>query len=111
MSFKIELTAGFVKSLKGLSKRHKSVKQDFIVLVESLKENPFQGVELAPGLRKLRMAISSKGKGKSGGARVITYTVVMSEFDGVVYLLEIYDKSDYDTVDIEILKSYIKDIP
>ena len=70
----------------------------------SLLENPFQGVELSPGIRKIRMAITSKGKGKSGGARVITYTVIAAEMEGRVYLMKIYDKSDYSTVDLAVLK-------
>lgn len=67
-------------------------------LVDSLRENPIQGVDLGYGLRKLRMAISSKGKGKSGGARVITHTFIWEELKGVIKLLAIYDKSEYDSI-------------
>lgn len=73
-------------------------------LVLSLEENPFQGVEISPGIRKLRMAITSKGRGKSGGARVITYTVVTMETEGRVYLMNVYDKSDFSTVELSVLK-------
>lgn len=73
-------------------------------LVLSLEENPFQGVELSPGIRKLRMAITSKGRGKSGGARVITYTVVTMETEGRMYLMNVYDKSDFSTVELSVLK-------
>lgn len=76
--------------------------------MNSLKTNPMQGVELAPGIRKIRLSITSKGKGKSGGARVITYTVIASEENGSVYLLEIYDKTDYSSVDIQVIKSVIE---
>ncbi|MDE5870910.1 MAG: addiction module toxin RelE, partial [Muribaculaceae bacterium] len=55
-----------------------------------------------------RMAITSKGRGKSGGARVITYTVVVSEKSGRVYLMDIYDKSDYSTVDVRIIQKKIE---
>lgn len=61
-------------------------------------------MELSPGIRKIRMSITSKGKGKSGGARVITYTVVAAETEGSVYLMNIYDKSDFSTVDLCVLK-------
>lgn len=54
------------------------------------------------------MAITSKGRGKSGGARVITYTVVATEQNGRVYLLDIYDKADYSTVDVGIIQQIIK---
>ncbi|SKA07565.1 hypothetical protein SAMN02745202_01970 [Segatella oulorum] len=75
---------------------------------KSLEENPLQGTELIPGVRKIRMAIKSKSGGKSGGARVITYNVLATEQDGVVYLLEVYDKSEYSTAKENVLKDIIK---
>lgn len=84
------------------------MKQDILDFTRSLQENPFQGDELSPGIRKIRMAITSKGRGKSGGARVITYTVVATEQNGRVYLLDIYDKADYSTVDVGIIQQIIK---
>lgn len=84
------------------------MKQDILNFTRSLQENPFQGDELSPGIRKIRMAITSKGRGKSGGARVITYTVVATEQNGRVYLLDIYDKADYSTVDVGIIQQIIK---
>lgn len=84
------------------------MKQDLLDFSRSLQDNPFQGVELSPGIRKIRMAIASKGKGKSGGARVITYTIVAAEMEGRVYLMNIYDKSDFSTVDLSILKNIVR---
>lgn len=104
MNFDIVPTPDFEKSFKALAKRHRSLRKDILDFSRSLQENPFQGVELSPGIRKIRMAIASKGKGKSGGARVITYTVVATEIEGTVYLMNIYDKSDFSTVDLSILK-------
>ncbi len=86
------------------------MKADFKAFKESLEKNPFQGAELATGIRKIRMAITSKGKGKSGGARVITFTVTVSEETGEVFLIDIYDKSDYSTVDVNVIKAKIKDL-
>ena len=57
------------------------------------------------------MAIKSKGAGKSGGARVITYNVLVTEEEGTVYLLEIYDKSEYTSVHEEVLKQMIETLP
>lgn len=110
MSFRIIPTPTFARSLKALAKRHKSMKTDIEGFVKSLEENPLQGTELTPGIRKIRMAIKSKGGGKSGGARVITYNVLATEQEGKVYLLEIYDKSDYSTVKEEVLKEIVKDL-
>ena len=108
MNFDIIPTPDFERSFKALAKRHRSLKQDLLDFSRSLQDNPFQGVELSPGIRKIRMAIASKGKGKSGGARVITYTIVAAEMEGRVYLMNIYDKSDFSTVDISVLKNIVR---
>lgn len=110
MNFEIQATDDFRRSLKALSKRYRSLKDDFQRFTQSLQENPFQGDELSPGIRKIRMPIASKGRGKSGGARVITYTVVLSEEDGSIYLMDIYDKADYSTVDVRIIQKKLKDL-
>ncbi len=80
------------------------------IFAVSLKQDPFQGDELSHGIRKIRMAITSKGRGKSGGARVITYTVVVSEEEGKIFLIDIYDKADYSTVDVSIIQKILEDL-
>lgn len=110
MNFETLTIPHFDRAVKTLAKRHKSLKDDLKSLRESLEKNPFQGIELSPGIRKIRMAIASKGKGKSGGARVITYTVLASEVNGKIYLLDIYDKTDYSTIDIKIIQSIITEL-
>lgn len=110
MSFKIHTTPRFERSAKALSKRHRSLKSDLGSFIDSLESNPLQGDELSPGIRKIRMAIASKGRGKAGGARVITYNVIVAEDSGEVFLLEIYDKSDYSTVDVELIKAMVNDL-
>ncbi len=104
MSCKITYTPTFAKELKRLAKRYKSIKQDYAALLQSLQKDPLQGIDLGKGVRKVRMAISAKGKGKSGGARVITYTVLCANVDAELTLLTIYDKSDRSNIsDREIL--------
>ena len=110
MNFEIKTTPEFERQAKPLNKRYKSFKTDLRDFILSLQENPFQGVELKPGIRKIRLAISSKGKGKSGGARVITYTVLTSVEDGNVFLMNIYDKSDFSSVDTSIIEEMIKNL-
>lgn len=107
MNFEVLTTPDFEKDFKALFKRHKSIKKDWEEFEKSLKENSFQGVELSPGIRKIRMAISSKGKGKSGGARVVTYMILISEESGEIYLIDIYDKSDFSTVDMAVKKKIV----
>lgn len=110
MSYNIETTPHFEKELKDLAKRYKSMKQDFGKFKDSLKEDPFQGVDLGRGLRKIRMAIDSKRKGKAGGARVITYTTLVDENTGEVWLIEIYDKSEFSTIKTDVIKKMLKEL-
>ncbi|MBP5338227.1 MAG: addiction module toxin RelE [Prevotella sp.] len=110
MNWTIEFTPDFSKGAKILSKRYKSFKDDLKDFKDSIIKNPFQGAELYPGIRKIRMPIAAKGKGKAGGARVITLTFYVSEEDGTVKFLIIYDKSDADTVDVRVVKSIVKDL-
>ena len=56
---------------------------------------------------EIYLEISSKGKGKSGGARVITYVYVAKT---TIYLLTIYDKSEQDSIDIKNFSDIIKAI-
>lgn len=91
MSFNIYTTDFFDKELKKLSKKYPSVKNDYKALVDSLKEEPKQGQPLGKDCYKIRMSITSKDKGKSGGSRVITCVKIVG---GSVFLLSIYDKGN-----------------
>ena len=107
MSFDVITTPHFEREAKILKKRYRSFKEDLGNFIASLSENPLQGTELGSGIRKIRLVITSKGRGKSGGARVITYTICMSEREGRVYLVDVYDKADYSTVDVSVIKKMI----
>ena len=72
MKYRISVTLEFLREMKHLSKRYKSLKEDLRNFGNDLLLNPEQGVSLGNNLRKIRIAITSKNKGKSGGARVIT---------------------------------------
>ena len=106
----------FDRQVHRLAKKYKSLKDDLKTLQEKLMKNPLQGSDLGSGVRKIRMAIASKGKGKSGGARVLTLNVLVSNEDGVhtcaignpsgnidVTLLTIYDKNEIDNVSDEYI--------
>ena len=99
MRYRIKTHQDFDKEFKRLCKKYSSLKADLSALGKSLSENPDQGTSLGKGVRKVRMAIVSKGKGKSHGARVITYTeaIVCADNEGTV-LLTIYDKADRDSI-------------
>ena len=113
MNYKVNIstTKLFDKSLKRLSKKHRSLKNDYAKLLDEIESNPEKGTDLGDGLRKIRMAIKSKGRGKSSGARVVTYTdVVISIQQKNVYLLTIYDKSEIDNVSKAELLEMIENI-
>lgn len=65
--------AQFDKDLKKLHKKYKSITKDYVQFLADLEANPLLGTDLGNGVRKVRLAITSKRKGKSGGARVITF--------------------------------------
>lgn len=101
----------FKRQLKALAKKYHSIKEDYASFLDSLTKNPFQGVELGNGVRKMRMSISSKGKGKSAGARVITYNVELLDNDELhITLLTIYDKNEISNVSDAYIRSLIKNI-
>ena len=98
MSCSIITYETFDRAAKKLAKRYNSFKADLARLFARLERHPDDGVNLGGGLRKVRMAVSSKGRGKSGGARVITLTVVASCDETTVGLLYVYDKSDRENI-------------
>lgn len=95
MSYNIIASDKFQRALKKLGKKYASLKLDYADFLDSLEETPNQGVPIGKDCYKIRLAISSKGKGKRGGGRVITCVKIIDE---TVYLLAIYDKSVRDTV-------------
>ena len=82
MSYEISPHKKFLVEAKRLKKWYRSFNDDLEDFKKSLQEYPFQGAELCPGIRKIRMAIASKGRGKSGGARVITANAIVAEHEG-----------------------------
>jgi hypothetical protein len=100
----ITFTPEFKREYKKLAKRYLSLDDDMKALLIRIYENPSLGTSLGSGAFKIRLAISSKKKGKSGGARVITYYI--SE-DAELYLLSIYDKSEQSDILDKVLKQLI----
>ena len=110
MKFEIQTSSYFDAEAKRLAKRHRSFIDDLQDFRDSIVKNPYQGTELSPGIRKVRLTIASKGRGKSGGARVITFTYLVNEKDGVVILLLLYDKADASSIKMNVVRQIIKDL-
>ena len=103
-----EVAPEFEKALKRLSKKYKSLKDDYLTFLSELEKNPMLGNEIFPNCRKARITIKSKGKGKRGGGRVFFYFEIIED---KIILLFIYDKSEMENVHTafigQILNSFI----
>jgi len=108
MSYKVKTLSVFERQAKRLMKKFPSLKKEIRKLIDELKEEPEKGNYIGHNCYKIRLAIESKGKGKSGGARVITHLVFMND---TVYLLSIYDKSDIENLTNKEILELIKLIP
>ncbi len=109
MSYNIELSPNFKKEAKKLIKKYASLKSELANLINELELNPTLGTPLGNNIYKIRLSINSKGKGKSGGARIMTFVKVE---DSKVLLFSIYNKGDQNNItdndnDIDqIIKEY-----
>lgn len=107
MNYSVIPIEKFKKEAKRLVRKYTSLKKELTELTSLLQANPTAGTSLGNNTFKIRIAIKSKGVGKSGGARVITYVVTENK---EIYLLTIYDKADLDSVDDITLRKIIKSI-
>ncbi len=107
MSYRIVTIPQFDKDLKKLAKKYRSIKQDVAALARQLENNPIIGDEIIKDCYKIRMSIASKGKGKSGGARVITYILVQAT---TVLLISVYDKSEKENINDDEIRALIADV-
>lgn len=88
-----------------MQKKYRSLANDFADFLDSIRKDPFQGVDLGGGIRKVRLAVASKVKGKSGGMRVITFSLEKNDNDIVnVTLLYIYDKKEMANVSDDFIR-------
>ena len=104
MNYAIATTDDFDRDIKKLLKKYRSISADVDALKEDLLKNPTMGDPLGMNAYKVRMAITSKGGGKSGGARVITCHVLINVENSKIYLLTIYDKGELGTISKEEIK-------
>ena len=118
MKISVKLTTNFEKELKPLIKKYKSIFEDLDKLEKELIKNPRLGTPLGKSAYKIRLKIASKGQGKSGGARVISFldsSIIglvdqVDETSATVFLLSIYDKSDVASISDKELRDLIKSL-
>jgi mRNA-degrading endonuclease RelE of RelBE toxin-antitoxin system len=107
MSYKVTAITNFKKEAKKLIKKYPSLIKELDEIGDELTINPTIGTPIGSNCYKIRLAIASKGKGKSGGARIITYVYVSGS---TVFLLSIYDKSEKSTLSTEEIKKLLAEV-
>lgn len=105
MSYKIETLSTFRKEAKKLIKKYPSLKNELANLGKQLSLNPSIGISLGNNCYKIRLSVASKGKGKSGSARVITHFYIEKD---TVFLLSIFDKSNQENISDNEIKALLK---
>lgn len=95
MRYKVFTIPPFDKQLKRLARKYPSLKKEYASLIDKLELSPTAGSALGNNCYKIRLAVASKGKGKSGGARIITYVKIKHTS---VFLLSIYDKGEKESI-------------
>lgn len=109
MKVTIETAKSFDKEFKRFAKHYASFVSDMKELSDAIKKDPNIGTDLGKGIRKIRMQITSKGKGKSGGMRVISVNVYVSVSETAVTLLYIYDKSERSSIKKQEILALMKE--
>lgn len=108
MSYKVEISSNYRREVKILAKKYPSLKAELSILFTELENNPTLGIPLGNNVYKIRLAIASKNKGKSGGARVMSYVKIV---DAAVLLFSIFDKGEKASLSNkeieELLKPYL----
>lgn len=110
MNVTVDFLPEFERRAKALAKKYKSFPVDYNAFLDELEQNPFGGDPLGHNTYKYRMAIAAKGKGKSGGARVITYNLQQTSDDILITLMSIYDKSEIDNVSDAYLRQLVQNV-
>jgi len=101
-----ETTNLFDKQAKRLSKKYKNIKSDLTRLLREFDDYHQNAIEIKSNLYKIRLANSSKNRGKRAGFRIYYYIKIKQ----TVYMLTVYDKSEVEMIDEELLQDLIREV-
>lgn len=104
MSYKVEVSDNFKKEAKKLIKKYASLRSELAILGQDLSQNPMLGTSLGNDVYKIRLSVASKGKGKRGGVRIITFVKIIAD---TVFLVSIYNKGEKDSISENEIKNLI----
>ena len=107
MSYLVKTLLPFERAAKTLIKKYPSLAGELRQLRQTLANEPTTGKSLGRNCYKVRLAIENKGKGRSGGARVITYVAVVQQ---EVVLLTIFDKNEREDLGPNELKGLLSSL-
>lgn len=108
MKIEIITTPTFDREFKRLKKKYSSLPNDLAVLESKILDNSIIGIDLGGNIQKVRIAVKSKNKGKSGGVRVITYTVIIKLTEKTIFLVTLFDKSEKENISDSEIKRIIQ---
>lgn len=107
MKLNIYFTPTFSKKFKRYLKKFQSLKADLDSFLSGIDKS--SAADLGGGVYKYRMSVKSKNKGKSGGFRVITFELILSEEEKDITLLTIYDKSEQASITQNQVEDILKE--
>ena len=107
MKYNIIISENFEKEFKPLYKKYKSLKADVLKVQDNIEKELLIATDLGSGFKKIRVTVTSKNKGSSGGARLITHDAIVAVDKTNVVFGSIYSKGQYKTIDIKILKEIL----
>jgi mRNA-degrading endonuclease RelE of RelBE toxin-antitoxin system len=118
VKIEVKITKSFKRQAKPLLKKYISLKNELLELQSSLFEHPEQGILLTENVFKIKIGVKSKGRGKSGGLRIITFveTFIVAEIEEddktkkTVNLIAIYDKSETENIHDSEIENLISEI-
>ncbi len=114
MNVEVKVTGVFKKAAKKLLKKYPSLRLELQNLEIQLLSNPKMGTSIGSDCYKIRLAVKSKGKGKSGGVRIITHLIAKLKIDDTgltkVYVVYIYDKSEFESISLKDIRKMIVEI-
>lgn len=107
MNYNVEYHENFAKEVKVLVKKYPSLKKDLQKMLDNIEKELSLADDLGNGFKKIRLNITSKGKGKRGGGRIIIHETIITVSTTKIVLGSIYDKSEYDTINISLLRQIL----
>lgn len=107
MNIQVYFTPIFDKKFKRYTKKYQSIESDLKLFIDNISNT--NNIDLGGGVYKYRLAVKSKNKGKSGGLRIVSFEILVTERQKNIILLTIYDKSEQSSISKKEIASILKD--